>query len=91
MGIGLSEENLRYAQIVEEATDLRDGQAVPLGYFKPLQKLWEDPSLLQLGRGVARLLYQKVSFLLASPGGCDQCFILIEDEDTNQTQDAMTV
>jgi len=45
MDIELSDENVPYAKMMEDATDLRDGQAFPQEYYDPLRKLWDDPSV----------------------------------------------
>ena len=45
MGIPLSDESMSYVQLIDEAVDLRDGQAFPQDYYEPLKKLWEDPSV----------------------------------------------
>lgn len=43
MSISLPEECGEYVQLIEDATDLRDGQPFPVEYLEPLRKLWEDP------------------------------------------------
>ncbi|EKM60638.1 uncharacterized protein PHACADRAFT_85182 [Phanerochaete carnosa HHB-10118-sp] len=45
MNLEVSEENLPYLRLVEEAQDLRDNQPFPKEFHEPLQKLWEDPSV----------------------------------------------
>ncbi|THH31576.1 hypothetical protein EUX98_g2608 [Antrodiella citrinella] len=45
MGISLSEAYGEYVQLIDDATDLRDGQPFPPEYLAPLRKLWEDPSV----------------------------------------------
>lgn len=39
------EENQEYADMVQDAPDLRDGESFPMEYIKPLQQLWKDPDI----------------------------------------------
>ena len=39
MGIPLSDESMSYVQLIDDAVDLRDGQAFPQDYYEPLKKL----------------------------------------------------
>ncbi|KAH8101422.1 heterotrimeric G protein alpha subunit 4 [Cristinia sonorae] len=45
MDIPLPEEYADYVQMIEDATDLRDGQPFPIEFLEPLRKLWDDPSV----------------------------------------------
>lgn len=45
MGISLSEEYGDYVQLIDDATDLRDGQPFPPEFLEPLRKLWEDQAV----------------------------------------------
>lgn len=45
MELKLSEENLPYVDLVEEAKDIKDSEPFPTSYHQPLQSLWTDPSV----------------------------------------------
>lgn len=70
MGISLSEEYGELVQMIEDASDLRDGQPFPREYLEPLRKLWDDPSVQKAWeRGNEAALPEKCvySILLTSP------------------------
>ncbi|KAF8525263.1 heterotrimeric G protein alpha subunit 4 [Hysterangium stoloniferum] len=43
--IKLEDENWTYADMVQDAPDLRDGEPFPMEYMQPLQALWNDSSV----------------------------------------------
>jgi guanine nucleotide-binding protein subunit alpha, other len=45
MNLEVSEDNVQYIQMIEDAQDIRDGQPFPEEYIEPLQRLWEDPNV----------------------------------------------
>lgn len=45
MDLKVAEENLPHIDLIENATDLRDGEAFPIAYYQPLKSLWEDPNV----------------------------------------------
>lgn len=45
MELKVSEENQEYIQLIEDAQDIRDGQAYPVEYLEPLRKLWDDTNV----------------------------------------------
>ncbi|KAI0692841.1 guanine nucleotide binding protein, alpha subunit, partial [Cytidiella melzeri] len=45
MNLEVSDDNLQYIELIEEAQDIRDGQLFPEEYLEPLRRLWEDPSV----------------------------------------------
>ncbi|KAI0683188.1 hypothetical protein BC835DRAFT_1524317 [Cytidiella melzeri] len=45
MNLEVSDDNLQYIELIEEAQDIRDGQLFPEEYLEPLRRLWEDLSV----------------------------------------------
>ncbi|KAG5651544.1 hypothetical protein H0H81_008279 [Sphagnurus paluster] len=45
MDLKVSEANIPYVDVIENATDLRDGEPFPMTYYEPLKSLWEDPNV----------------------------------------------
>ena len=45
MDLKVSEDNLQYLDVIENARDIRDGEPFPMSYYDPLKSLWEDPSV----------------------------------------------
>jgi len=45
MHLAVSDDNSKYIPMIDDATDLRDGQPFPQDYLEPLRKLWEDPAV----------------------------------------------
>ncbi|KAF8879951.1 heterotrimeric G protein alpha subunit 4 [Infundibulicybe gibba] len=45
MELKVSEENMEYLDMIENARDLRDGEAFPVSYYEPLKSLWTDPNV----------------------------------------------
>jgi hypothetical protein len=45
MDLKVSEENQPYLELVENASDLRDGEPFPPAYYEPLKALWADPNV----------------------------------------------
>lgn len=45
MELKVLEENFPFIELVENATDLRDGEPFPLMYYEPLKSLWNDPGV----------------------------------------------
>ena len=42
MGLEVSSDNAHLVELIENAVDLRDGEAFPMDYFEPLKALWTD-------------------------------------------------
>ncbi|KIK65888.1 hypothetical protein GYMLUDRAFT_239570 [Collybiopsis luxurians FD-317 M1] len=47
MELKVSEENLPFVDLIENAPDIRDGEPFPPSYHTPLASLWADPNLQQ--------------------------------------------
>ncbi|KAI0684627.1 guanine nucleotide binding protein, alpha subunit [Cytidiella melzeri] len=45
MNLEVSDNNLQYIELIEEAQDIRDGQPFPEEYLEPRRRVWEDPSM----------------------------------------------
>ncbi|KAF5376950.1 hypothetical protein D9615_007278 [Tricholomella constricta] len=45
MDLKVSEASLPYVEVIENATDIRDGEPFPMSYYQPLKSLWEDPNV----------------------------------------------
>lgn len=45
LDLKVAETNQDYADMIQEAPDLRDSEPFPMEYLKPLQALWQDPSI----------------------------------------------
>jgi len=45
MELKVSEDNLPYIDVIENALDLRDGESFPTRYYTPLKDLWADPNV----------------------------------------------
>ncbi|KAG5641763.1 hypothetical protein DXG03_004275 [Asterophora parasitica] len=42
MDLKVSEQCIPYVDVIENATDIRDGEPFPMQYYQPLKSLWED-------------------------------------------------
>lgn len=47
MELKVSETNLPYIDMIDNARDLRDGEPFPITYYEPLKSLWNDPNVKQ--------------------------------------------
>lgn len=45
MELKVSEANLSYVDLIENAEDIRDGEAFPEDFHNPLASLWADPNI----------------------------------------------
>lgn len=45
MEIKLSDELHEYVEMIENAPDLRDGEAFPMTFYDPLKNLWADENV----------------------------------------------
>jgi hypothetical protein len=45
MDLKVSEANFPYIELIENASDLRDGEPFPMTYYEPLKSLWADPGV----------------------------------------------
>lgn len=45
MDLKISEDNMEYLDLIDNATDLRDGEPFPMSYYEPLKSLWADPNV----------------------------------------------
>lgn len=45
MGLEVGPENADYIDVIENAVDLRDGEAFPAAYAEPLRTLWSDTNV----------------------------------------------
>ncbi|TFL06491.1 heterotrimeric G-protein alpha subunit, GPA2-like protein [Pterulicium gracile] len=67
MELKLSEENLPYVDLVEEAKDIKDSEPFPTSYHQPLQSLWTDPSVRKAWeRGNEAALPENMSYFFDS-------------------------
>ena|ERR1700722_18669329 len=47
MELKVSEENIPHIDLIENANDIRDGEAFPRRFYDPLKSLWLDPNVKQ--------------------------------------------
>jgi guanine nucleotide-binding protein subunit alpha len=45
MDLKVSGDNFPHVDVVENASDLRDGEPFPTMYYEPLRSLWADPGV----------------------------------------------
>ncbi|KAI0063228.1 heterotrimeric G protein alpha subunit 4 [Artomyces pyxidatus] len=45
MDLEVSPEDLEHIEVIENASDLRDGEVFPTEYYEPLKALWNDPGV----------------------------------------------
>ncbi|KAL0950556.1 hypothetical protein HGRIS_007360 [Hohenbuehelia grisea] len=45
MDLKVSEENIDYVEMVENAPDIKDSEPYPIEYLEPLRSLWNDPNV----------------------------------------------
>jgi len=45
MELKVSEDNIQYLDLIENARDLGDGEPFPMEFYQPLKSLWEDPNV----------------------------------------------
>ena len=45
MELKLSEDNIPHVDLIENASDIRDGEPFPIAYYEPLKALWNDPNI----------------------------------------------
>jgi guanine nucleotide-binding protein subunit alpha len=45
MDLKVSEENISYVELVESASDIRDGEPFPHAFYEPLKSLWLDSNV----------------------------------------------
>jgi guanine nucleotide-binding protein subunit alpha, other len=45
MDLKVSESNLQYIDMIEDASDIRDGEPFPKPYYQALKSLWSDPNV----------------------------------------------
>jgi guanine nucleotide-binding protein subunit alpha, other len=45
MDLKVSEDNIPYVELIEDANDIRDGEPFPQSYYEPLKSLWSDPNV----------------------------------------------
>jgi hypothetical protein len=45
MELKVTEPNLQYIDLIENADDLRDGEPFPTKFYEPLTSLWKDPNV----------------------------------------------
>lgn len=43
MGLEVQPENVEHVELIENASDIRDGEPFPDSYLQPLRALWADP------------------------------------------------
>jgi guanine nucleotide-binding protein subunit alpha, other len=64
MELKVSEENIPYVDLIENAHDIRDGEPFPRRFLEPLRCLWADPSVQQTwSRGNEAALPEKCEFV----------------------------
>lgn len=76
MDLKVSEDNLQYLDLIENASDLRDGEPFPPSFYTPLKSLWEDPNIQKAwSRGNEAALPEKyLHFHLIESGAITQLF-----------------
>lgn len=45
MDLKVSEDNMQYLDIIENARDIRDGEPFPMEFYEPLKSLWADENV----------------------------------------------
>jgi guanine nucleotide-binding protein subunit alpha, other len=45
MDLKVSEHNMQYLDLIEDARDIRDDEPFPLEFYEPLRSLWNDPNV----------------------------------------------
>jgi len=45
MDLKVSEDNIPHVDLIENASDIRDGEAFPMSFLAPLFSLWTDPNI----------------------------------------------
>lgn len=45
MELKVSEDNIPHLDLIDDASDLRDGEPFPLSFYQPLKALWEDANV----------------------------------------------
>ena len=64
MGLEVSPDNGEHIELIESASDLRDGEVFPEEFFEPLKLLWNDKGVQQAwDRGNEAALPEKYNFL----------------------------
>ena len=60
MELAVQSDNIHYAEMVENAVGIQDGELYPSEYCKPLRCLWKDPNIqIALRRGNEAALPEK--------------------------------
>ncbi|KAI0682406.1 hypothetical protein BC835DRAFT_1424469 [Cytidiella melzeri] len=82
MNLEVSDDNLQYIELIEEAQDIRDGQPFPEEYLEPLRRLWEDPSVQKCWeRGNEAALPDNLSYFFGDLDRLfDQFYVPIEQD-----------
>jgi guanine nucleotide-binding protein subunit alpha len=63
MELEVSPENSEHIELIENASDLRDGEVFPPHFFEPLKLLWNDKGIQQAwDRGNEAALPEKYTF-----------------------------
>jgi guanine nucleotide-binding protein subunit alpha len=67
MDLKVSEKNMPYIDLVENANDIRDGEPFPTSFHEPLQSLWTDPGVQGAWvRGNEAALPENLSYFFSS-------------------------
>jgi len=67
MELKVTEENMQYLEMVENAQDLRDGEPFPKEYYVPLKSLWTDPNVQKAwSRGNEAALPENLMYFYSS-------------------------
>jgi guanine nucleotide-binding protein subunit alpha len=67
MDLKLAEDNLQYLDLIEDASDIKDGEPYPISYLEPLQSLWNDPAVQKAWeRGNEAALPENMSYFFGS-------------------------
>ena len=63
MGLEVSPDNSEHIELIEGASDLRDGEVYPQHFYDPLRQLWNDKGVQQAwDRGNEAALPEKYTF-----------------------------
>jgi guanine nucleotide-binding protein subunit alpha len=72
MGLEVSPDNSEHIELIESASDLRDGEVYPQHFYDALRLLWNDQGVQQAwGRGNEAALPEKYTFRLIFLGCSD--------------------
>jgi len=67
MELEVSDDNAKYVQLIEDASDIRDGEPFPMTYYAPLKSLWTDPEVVKAySRGNEAALPENLNYFFSA-------------------------